>query len=361
MSGLGILASALGGGASAIEQQAKGDIAQQREGDLATQKANIEEQMRMRLADYSEKIRQQQVIADNTGPGAEARLGFLGRSGEVSSKTEIDKARGLIPVTQAAAMASAKTADDITMSRAANPTLLAAGAKIELASPTVAAKIAEMRSATTAHLAAAGASGAHSKMLAAETERVNLSNDDTKTLVGIYGDMDKTLVDKSIDDAERATRLAAMEKRAVLIQRRSGKYAGQPRDPELDTTTTETTKMLPDGTQVKSTAKTTRRPGQDDGAADQAKGPAVGTEKDGFVFNGGNPNDKNNWSAKPSKPAKASAQPVQDDMTGISFVGDGYSFNGKTYPTPTAAKEARDRATLSNNPMSRSISKYGDD
>ena len=50
------------------------------------------------------------------------------------------------------------------------------------------------------------------------------------------------------------------------------------------------------------------------------------------------------------------------DMADITFAGDGYKFNGQTYPTLTEARQARDAAKAkSTSPMTQSLSHYGDD
>ena len=64
MSMLGALAMGVAGGASAFAGQAQGDIEKNQKLDLAKQAAEIESQMRMRMADYTEKIRQSGRTSD---------------------------------------------------------------------------------------------------------------------------------------------------------------------------------------------------------------------------------------------------------------------------------------------------------
>jgi hypothetical protein len=78
----GILATALAGGAGAIKDQATGDIEQKRRLDIAAETAKIQEQMQMRLSEFSEKQRRAGVLYDTTGEGGTARLDLARRTGE---------------------------------------------------------------------------------------------------------------------------------------------------------------------------------------------------------------------------------------------------------------------------------------
>jgi len=155
VSGLGLLATALAGGAGVIGKQAGDDIEQGRKADLMRQQADIEEQMRMRLAEFGEKQRRSGVVWDNTGEAADAKLGMRGRELALQSDADIAKARGMIPVQQEAARAGAKTATDITKEQAADPIYLGSVAKIKLADPEVAARIAASRASAGASAASA--------------------------------------------------------------------------------------------------------------------------------------------------------------------------------------------------------------
>ena len=85
----GILATALAGGAGVIGKQAGDDIADQRKAELLKQQADIEEQMRMRLAEFSEKQRRSGVLYDTTGEGGAAKLDFARRTGEQATDLAI--------------------------------------------------------------------------------------------------------------------------------------------------------------------------------------------------------------------------------------------------------------------------------
>jgi len=85
----GMLATALAGGANVIGKQAGDDIDQQRKTDLMTQQAAIEEQMRMRLAEFSEKQRRAGLLYDTTGEGGAAKLDLARRTGEQATDLAI--------------------------------------------------------------------------------------------------------------------------------------------------------------------------------------------------------------------------------------------------------------------------------
>ncbi len=142
MSWGGLLAGALGGAANVIGKQAGDDIEQSRKAELMRQQADIEEQMRMRLAEKQESIRRDGVMFDNTGEAADAKLGLRKRELAAQSEADINKAAGLIPVTQAAARASAATADDIAKTQAGDKDYLKSVSVLKLADPEVRARIA---------------------------------------------------------------------------------------------------------------------------------------------------------------------------------------------------------------------------
>ena len=151
-----------------------------------------------------------------------------------------------------------------------------------------------MAARIAASRASAGASAASAAESRARTEGINLSNTDKKTLDKLYGEAGTILADASINDEERAKRYGKVQTQIVLMKSKNGQ--GATRDPELDTQTVTEEKINPDGTTTKVVRKEVRKPGNSTGAAPGA--PAVGTEVGGYVFNGGDPNDKKNWTAK---------------------------------------------------------------
>jgi hypothetical protein len=254
---------------------------------MMRQQADIEEQMRMRLSEFSEKQRRSGVLWETSGEGGAAKREY--RKGELAdaSAADIDKARGMIPVQQEAARAKADTEKAITKEQAADPIYLGAVAKIKLADPEVAARIAASR-------ASAGASAASAAESRERTEGLKLNNADKRTLDKLYSDAGAILADAGISDEERAKRYGKVQTQIVLMKSKNGQAPG--RDPELDTQTVTEKKINPDGTTTEVVRKEVRKPGNGTGAAPGA--PAVGTEVGGYVFNGGDPNDKKNWTAK---------------------------------------------------------------
>lgn len=288
MSGLGILAGALGGGAAAIGEQAKGDIAQQREMDMAKQKADIEEQMRMRLAEFSEGLRQKGVLADNTGPLADAKLDMKRRETAITNQGEVDK-QGML----------ATLNDDITKRRAGDKAYLSSVAAIKLADPEVKAHLAQMA-------AAAGASAAQTRMLGEQLKQLQAVGSVAEQVRGLQ----QKLSSAKTED-ERST-----------IQQQITDLGFNGKDTKGFLTIAERAmnngdaalKVLNDPTaspEAKASALTQLNRANEfaDKAAAQAGlklgnqaaasgGPAIGSEVNGYVFKGGNPNDKKNWEPK---------------------------------------------------------------
>jgi hypothetical protein len=107
-------------------------------------------------------------------------------------------------------------------------------------------------------------------------------------------------------------------------------------------------KINPDGTTTKVVRKEVRRPGNGTEGAPGAL--AVGAEVNGYVFKGGDPNDKKNWTPKAAaKPGMLSGPgKVPDDSNdrNIRFVPAGYGtglyrYAGKDYQTQAAAEAAK--------------------
>jgi hypothetical protein len=151
----------------------------------------------------------------------------------------------------------------------------------------VAARIAASR-------ASAGASAASAAESRERTEGLKLNNADKRTLDKLYSDAGAILADAGISDEERAKRYGKVQTQIVLMKSKNGQV--KERDPELDTQTVTEEKINPDGTTTKTVRKEVRKPGNGTAAAPGA--PAVGTEVSGFVFKGGDPNDKKNWTPK---------------------------------------------------------------
>ena len=133
MSGLGLLATALAGGAGVIGKQAGDDIEQGRRADLMKQQADIEEQMQARLAEMRYSYDQRSKLSDVEGPLADAKFKARGKELGQSSEAAISQARGMIPVAveQATAVEGAKR--DATTAAGSDKKYLAALRSIEQA------------------------------------------------------------------------------------------------------------------------------------------------------------------------------------------------------------------------------------
>ena len=286
MSMLGALAMGVAGGASAFAGQAQSDIEKNQKLDLAKQTADIQEQMQLRIADRAELRRQEGVIADSTGPVADAKLGYKARENEQANTAAVSQARSMIPVTQEALAASNKTMVENTKANAANAGYLSDIGKVKFADPEIAARIA-------AYKAAANSNNAEASVRGQQAEGLKLDIKDKVLLNGIYDNQMKILTDPSLTDEQRADKMKELDQRAIIIQKRGGKYqgAGQ-RDPELDTTTTETTKMDKSGNQIKTTSKAVRRPG--DAATDGRPAEAEAMASAKAAIDAGAPADQVN-------------------------------------------------------------------
>ena len=181
----GILATALAGGAGVIGKQAGDDIEAQRKADLMRQQADIEEQMRMRLAEFSEGVRQRGALADVTGPLGAAKREF--RKGELADAADADisRARGMIPVTQEAALAGAQTATEVAKKQAADPAYLKSINVLKLADPEVRARVAQAN-------AAAGASAQQVKESAERLKQLQAVGEVATKVRGIQDELSKT-------------------------------------------------------------------------------------------------------------------------------------------------------------------------
>lgn len=298
MSGLGMLAAAIGGASNAIGQQAAGDIEQKRKLDIAAETAAIEEQMRLRLAENTERLRlagrssdfafdndaanvatRQGTAKSNTlAAGAATREAAVAASGDTAYQATLDA-----EASRAGARDRTKTTE-----AAADPLYMGALTKIKLADPQVAAAIAASR-------AQVAEAGARMGMLGQQTESLKLDVADKKRLGKLYDDASAVLSNTEITDDQRAKKFATITREITLLKSKNG-TGGAGDSKELDTVTVEDTVINPDGSTSKTTRKEVRKPGAPGASAGGA--PAVGTEVNGFVFKGGDPNDKKNWAPK---------------------------------------------------------------
>ncbi len=266
MSWGGLLAGAIGGAANVIGKQAGDDIEQSRKAELMRQQADIEEQMRNRLAERQTARDKDMTLWKTQGEGGTAALDFSRRAEEQSRK-------GLLQG---------------KIEEATNPELTAA--KDTQAEAELQRDIRKIKETAKP-----------------EAEKAALIAEARARSEAKYRKADPT-VESKVSDIEKVLgrKLTETEKLAAI-----GLAKG--RDPELDTQTVTEEKMNPDGTVTKTSRKEVRRAGQG-GQSESAPYPD-GTElkgKDGqvYVVQGGQPVLKN----KPEAPKKtgllSTAEPV---------------------------------------------------
>jgi|GEM_PF-5518680 len=172
MSGLGMLASAIAGGSAAVGQQAAGDIEQGRKIDLATEQANIEAQMRMRVAEAQERIRVGGVKSDfafaNDPTNVAARQAT--KKSDMLSDGEGVRAATVAAIGDAPYQAAVKKQADTdatdaaartraaTTAAAADPAFIKANWDVSMSDPRI-------KAAYAASMTSAGASGVQTKVL----------------------------------------------------------------------------------------------------------------------------------------------------------------------------------------------------
>ena len=305
MSGWGILAAGLAGGAGAVGGIAEGKIDQERRLESAQVLSDIEEQKQKRIAEYQQQMRRADQTYNTTGQGGQELSAYAAsnarQAGGIALELKRNEAtdQALIDAQRSKAKGDAEaahaTAKDMAIADANDPAYIGAVTKLKLADPEVAARLAASR-------AQVAEAGARMGLIGAQTQGVNLSNQDKVQLNKLYSDASEILSDSTIDDAERAKRYMKVQQQIVLMKSKTGQVAG--RDPELDTQTVTTTTLDPDtGAETKTTRKEVRKPGQTSPSPAQSGAPPVGAVVGGFTFKGGNPNDKANWEQVGSNPS----------------------------------------------------------
>ena len=204
-----------------------------------------------------------------------------------------------------------------TIANASNAEFLAANKKIALSDPKVAAQIEQARAEAASSYASASSNAAHARVYNTQNEGLRLEVADKQALNSIYSKQQAVLDDPRLSDVDRQSKLLQLEQQAILIQKRAGRGGAATKDSELDTTTTEVTKMNPDGGQVKTTTKAVRRPGNSQGGESPYLDGAEVRDKAGnvYVVRDGVPVPKGAANAMP----KAAAPTRRDPLTGESL------------------------------------------
>lgn len=176
MSGWGILAAGLAGGARAVGGIAEGKIDQERRLESAQAIADIEEQKQKRIAEYQQQMRRADQTYNTTGQGGAELLGFEAKKGRQTNTIALEGRRaeatdagitsGLVSRTTAVAQAQHKTQVEQTIADSGNLSLLKAMADLTNADPSKRADInlknahANEANARAGYLKAGGAAGA---------------------------------------------------------------------------------------------------------------------------------------------------------------------------------------------------------
>lgn len=364
----GMLAAGIAGGANQVVQQAAGDVEANRRLQLQQQMAQIEEQMRMRLMDRQESLRQQGLVFESNpdGPVAQGKLKIREAEGKQDVAKNVDQARSLIPVTQEALKATEGTRQAITLEQAGNPEFLRAKWNVAMSDP-------QVKAAYDSAMASAAHSGAATSVLKEQYgQLVEVGNVATKVR-GLQQQLQTTTdedarskIQQQISDlgftGKDPTKFLSLAEKAqdnvagalkVLMDPAADQAAKDAARLQMERAVELSTKAAAAGGIKMSTP-----------AGPPKTAPSLGTVINGFEFKGGDPNDKANWAkAGAGKSGAAAAAPAAPlDMKGITFAGDGYTVDGtdKSFPTLEEARAARDKAKLDNNPMSRMLNKFGD-
>lgn len=314
MSGWGILAAGLAGGARAVGGIAEGKIDQERRLESAQAIADIEEQKQKRIAEYQQQMRRADQTYNTTGQGfdelsaakaADARqsaaLALEGKRNEATDQRLIDaqrsKARG-------DAEAAHETANAMLLADASNPALRKAQWDAAMNDP-------RTKAAYNASMASAGASAASARFDALRYAQLKEVGGVASNVRLLQDKLSKTQdpterdsIQQQISDlgfagkdpgkflsvAERAqdnvaAALRAMNDPAATDESRAAAKKAMERAVELSTKAAAMAGI-----------KMTSDPAQ-------SGAPPVGAVVGGFTFKGGNPNDKANWEQVGSNPS----------------------------------------------------------
>lgn len=370
----GILATALAGGAQVVGKQAGDDIEAGRKTDLMREQAAIEEAMRMRLAEFNAGVERTAAknklldtrdfnASDETIAANDKVAQAAGKTARGVRLAELTDA-GLNEAARVKAAGDARAASDtereLIKAKAGDKDYIKSFTALKLADPEVRAHIAQMN-------AAAGASAASVRESAERLRQLGQVGAVAQTVRGLQSDLAKTTDPEARKAIEQKITDLGFNGKDVKSFLSTAERAMSNGDAAmkilLDPTADEQTKDIA----RKQLARANDFAEQAAGMAgikarpQAAAGPAVGTEVNGFVFKGGNPNDKSNWSpvAASKKAGMLKTVPPTDSMAGITFAGDGYNFGGQTYATLQEAQAARDKPKPS--AMGKALATYGDD
>ena len=209
MSMLGALAMGVAGGASAFAGQAQGDIEKNQKLDLAKQAAEIESQMRMRMADYTEKIRQSGRASDFTADNDQGNVAMraatqdtmLRSAGKTAQAVDLER----LANTELTAAGQAKTASD---AKASNKSMVdlttenAGNKAFQQAKWTDLMSDPRIKGAYISHIASAGASGEQAKLAGEHLKQLKAVGDRAIEIRGLQEQI-KNAPDESTKEVAR--------------------------------------------------------------------------------------------------------------------------------------------------------------
>jgi hypothetical protein len=312
----GMLAAGLSGLSNTLNQQAAGDIDQKRRIDIARETAAIEEQMRMRLAEHTDRIaagaevrRSDQLFKDEQrNYERDTSDGRVGKKREIVKGDAIaaGEAQRAVKVAevgdkdfQAAKTAEAtQTADrerDLVKRAAEDKDYMSANWRMLMNDPRV-------KGAYTASMASAGASAAQARMVGEQYKQL--------VEVGARASQLRQLQNDLANAPDDATRESVQQKISAL--------GFQGKDPakflklasDAQDNVRDALKILSDPAatdEAKAAARTSMAKAQELSSKAAAAGglkldatapvnaPPVGTKVDGYTFQGGDPKDAKNW------------------------------------------------------------------
>lgn len=316
MSGWGVIAAGLAGGAGAVEQTSRGMIDQERRLQSAQVLSDIDEQKQLRIQEHLNQMGRANALDDATGIVGKARLEAAGNAARQGQKIALegDRAKAgdqalneaLRAKARGDAEAAHETANEMLLADASNPALRKAQWDAAMNDP-------RTKAAYNASMASAGASAASArfdalryaqlKEVGGVASKVRLLQD---KLSKTQDPTERDSIQQQISDlgfagkdpgkflsvAERAqdnvaAALRAMNDPAATDESRAAAKKTMERAVELST---KAAAMAG----IKMTS---------DVDASVSGAPPVGAVVGGFTFKGGNPNDKANWEQVGSNPS----------------------------------------------------------
>lgn len=307
----GIVASGIAGGATqAVDVAARG-LETDRRVDAARQLADIDLQRQQRLAEFMQNMQREQQTYNTTGQGAGELLAFQRKGAEQTASLARENRiadlsnPALREAERKAKLEDAATARQATIEGAKDSGFLKAQWDTMMADPRV-------KAAYTAAMASAGASAAEQKLRAEQYAQL--------VKVGSFANQVRDLQTQLSGTNDPTTREALQQKitdlgfqgkdpaKFLSVAEKAQDNAAAALKVLADPLATDEAKAGARASLSRAVELSTKAAGlagikMDDARPLAGGPPPVGTEVSGFVFKGGNPNDRANW-----EPKKAAAR-----------------------------------------------------